>query len=188
MNVPSGLYYISDIVSNDLEKDILNWLETSEIKSLQFPVGKGKSSRNVIHFGYKYNYTQKTSGEITHPIPQILLKLLSLVNNFYDVSQFNQAILNQYYPGQGINAHTDIESYGDIIVVFSLGSGIEMEFTRDGYQSYKVYVESRSVYIMTGESRYEWKHQIRPRLTDTVGTTKIKRETRWSITYRIVPK
>ena len=179
-----GLIYRPCVVSVEFEQELLEWLETPEINQLKFSVGTGQNSRQVIHFGYSYDYTGKSITNPAPPIPTILKRLLSLVD--CDTSDFNQVILNRYMPGQGINAHTDNISYGDVIVVFSIGSGIEMEFTRNGFDPFKIYIEQRSIYIMSGESRYLWKHQIRPRKNDTVAGQKVPRGTRWSITYRKV--
>ena len=92
---------------------------------------------------------------------------------------WNQCIINRYLPGQGIGAHIDVKSYGDHIVCFTLGSGREMEFTRDD-DNYCLYTEPRSAYVMSGDSRYKWKHQMRLRKSDSG----VSRSVCYSITFR----
>ena len=58
-----------------------------------------------------------------------------------------------------------------------------MKFTRKGFSPYKLYTEPYSMYIMTGKSRYEWKHQMRPRKLDGKS---IPRKECFSITFREV--
>ena len=48
-----GLYYFKDVVSDELSKEITTYL--SECNDW-FPVGGASNSRQVIHYGYKYDY------------------------------------------------------------------------------------------------------------------------------------
>src|SRR5690606_9977836 len=97
----------------------------------------------------------------------------------------NQCIVNRYLPGQGISAHIDKETFGPVIACFTLGSGTDITFSRtlDGNKvTIDKHVEPCSLYIMTGESRYNWKHEIKSRLYDN----DVKRNTRISVTFRTV--
>lgn len=101
-----------------------------------------------------------------------------------------QLILNTYSPGQGIAAHVDLpHRFLDGIMILSLGSGIVMNFTHehDG-RSHSFYLTPRSLCILTGESRWRWKHGIAARTTDAISTDhgirKISRGLRLSITVR----
>jgi len=102
--------------------------------------------------------------------------------------EFNQIIVNNYESGQGISAHTDVKEYGEIIGCYTIGSGGTMRFTRKDGNLYDLYVHPNSLYIMSGESRYEWKHEMASKKSDVVDGVKIPRGRRVSITFRCVPK
>ena len=112
-----------------------------------------------------------------------------------------QAILNLYPPGQGISPHVDLpRRYADGIVGVSLTGGCVLTLQRadaamkeTGYgavigERYDVYLPPRSVYVLSGESRWDWAHGIEGRLSDTVesdgGTTTLPRDMRVSVTLR----
>jgi len=62
-----------------------------------------------------------------------------------------------------------------------------MRFTHSVTQEQRdLYVAPRSVYIMTGEARYKWKHEMIARKSDIVDGKRVKRERRISITLRNV--
>ena len=52
---------------------------------------------------------------------------------------------------------------------------------------YELYVKPQSLYIMSGDSRYEWKHSMTGKKYDIIEDKKIKRGRRISITFRNVP-
>jgi len=178
-----GLYYIPNIIPLELSNRIQSELNTS---NEWFPVGGGDNSRKVIHYGFKYNYKTGDVSVPAAPFPQFAHELVEIIRglNIVDTMALDQCLINKYEPGQGIAAHIDSIKYDDFICCFTLGSGAYMEFTRNGYTPSKVYTEPNSLYIMSGESRYKWKHELRPLKTDTVEGKKIKRGVRTSITFR----
>ena len=108
-----------------------------------------------------------------------------------------QVILNLYQPGQGISPHVDLPNrYDDGILGVSLVGGTVMSFskhdtddsTRENQERYDVYLPPRSVYLLTGEARWDWAHGIEGRLEDVVqatnGVETLLRETRVSVTFR----
>ena len=58
---------------------------------------------------------------------------------------------------------------------------------RNGKNVIKKYVKPNSVYIMTGDSRYKWTHEMPSTKSDKVDDKKILRSRRVSITFRNVP-
>lgn len=172
---PDGLSYHHDIISDDLYSSLLEYLES--VSSEFFPVGSGKNSRLVLHRGHTYNYKKKGVDGSAPSFEPILHELVALSG----LEGFNQCIINRYLPGQGINPHTDSSDYGDTIICFTIGGSAEMEFTLDDH-CYKLLVEPRSMYVMSGDSRYAWKHGMRSRKSDS-GTP---RSTRYSFTFRKV--
>ena len=88
-------------------------------------------------------------------------------------------------PGQYIHAHTDnTTQFGPVIACVTLGNGVEIIFTRPKHQSFKIYVEPNSVYIMSGDARYFWKHAISQKKFDTIDGIIRYRGTRISLTFR----
>ena len=149
-------------------------------------------SRRVIHYGYTYPYTggplQKTDS-----IPQTYNEMLSKFQKTEPMEKikqpFDQLIINEYLTGQGISAHTDhTAKFGPIIACVTLGSGVEIEFTKGGgskpLEKQSVYVQSNSLYVMSGDSRSIWKHGIPQRKSDIVNGSTVVRGKRVSLTFR----
>jgi alkylated DNA repair dioxygenase AlkB len=167
-------------------------------------IGSATSSRRVAHYGYAYQYKTGKATTITDPMPPIIEKLRDAIKDMVWAVQnpvselctvpidetLNQCIINEYLPSQGIGAHIDNASYGDWICCYthrgSNASGACIEFTRGPTQKIEKYIEPGSIYFMSGESRYLWKHEQRPRKNDKVNGVAIPRSTRTSFTFRTV--
>lgn len=92
-----------------------------------------------------------------------------------------QIIINEYLPGQGINAHIDQpQLFGPKICSLSLGSGTTFIFKNEG-KCFPFYLKRRDSLEMAEESRYKWTHEIGSCKTDVVDG---KRKTRVLITFR----
>jgi alkylated DNA repair dioxygenase AlkB len=100
----------------------------------------------------------------------------------------DQAIINEYLPGQGIYRHIDCEPcFGPEIVSLSIGSECLMEFThRVSQQTQCMLLAPRSVLRLTDDARFQWMHGIPARRTDQVNGRIIVRQRRMSITFRKV--
>ena len=181
-----GLYYIEDVFEDDAkttinELDKLNWK----------PVVK--NGRMTQHYGYEYSYSTYKINKISESLPEFLKKYrdllkdlcteLGLVDKKYE---FNQCIVNNYYPGEGISPHTDLKTFGGVIGCFTIGSGAVMQFTNGVEAEEELYVVPNSLYIMSGEARYVWKHSMPSRKNDIVHGKKVARSRRISITFRMV--
>ena len=185
----SGLYYSANLItdSNELIADLdkNNWL----------PITASAASRKVQHYGYLYDYISRKINIPTTPFPNFLTELanelqdicrqLNLIDNNY---VFNQCIVNNYKSGQGISRHTDVKSYGKVIGCYTIGSGATMKFvhSKTGIE-YEKYVEPNSLYIMSGDARHIWTHEMLSCKADIVNGIKIPRDRRISITFRNVP-
>lgn len=200
-HTPSGLYYFDNAVDDELYAEAMEHLKNSPEWT---GVGKGKNSRRVIHYGYKYNYGGG-SGAATTAFPdwvdtlrQYLIATLDQMVRAGTIPPYNEAfdqcIINKYEPGQGIGKHIDHFDFGAIIGCFTLSdtqgtlSPGEMEFIRDDVLPYAVQTKSQSLYIMTGESRTLWQHQMIGRKSDNIDGKKVNRATRISVTFRSVKK
>lgn len=140
-----------------------------------------------------------------HPssLPQYLTELLDTASKLlkdlvppeaidvlFDQPLARQVILNLYPPGQGISPHIDLPNrYADGIIGVSLLGGCTMVFERDGERC-DVYIPERTVYVLTGEARWEWSHGIEGRMEDKMrgkGEEEVEtrlRSTRVSVTFR----
>lgn len=187
---PKGLYYIENYIDEEQEEELIKKID--ELK--WYPLSNNKNSRKVQHYGYKYNYTTRNIYEKTTKIPSFL-KLLQ--NELTDICQelnlinhdekFNQCIINNYEEGQGISAHIDRTEYGSVIGCFIINSGSSIIFRKKDKIKEK-YINNKSLYIMSGDSRYKWTHEIPNRKKDNYKDKIYKRNRRISITFRIVPK
>lgn len=179
-----GLFYYKRVIPKDFNNQLLEFLQNSGDWTYVNP--KNKKSRRVIHYGYSYNYKKKNDVQKITEFPPIINNLRNLIS-LHGISeeQFNQCIINEYKPGQGISSHTDSFIFGHTICCFSLGSTTIMKFTK-GDEVRELFVKPRSLYIMTGDSRYRFKHEMPPRTYDIRKTKTYERETRYSITFRIV--
>ena len=129
--VPMGLEYHPDFLAAPEEDGLLARIDSSEwLVDL---------SRRVMHFGYKYDYTSRRLDETARigPLPEWLAHLAHMVREAASEEAkqlldrqrpFEQAIVNEYLPGQGIAPHIDRDCFGPVIATVSLGSAVNMDF------------------------------------------------------------
>ena len=178
-----GLYYVPNAVAPERATHLLKSLLSRDD---WFGVSASTKSRRVLQFGYEYNYR---TGGVLSPLPPPPPNVQALVTDIIrplgivpDDKVLNQCIVNKYEPGQGIGAHVDVTTFDDYICCFTLGSGTEMVFTK-GANKRSLYVSPGSLYIMSGEARYRWKHAMPARKRDKDYGP---RGTRLSVTFRTV--
>jgi alkylated DNA repair dioxygenase AlkB len=170
-----GLTYIPNFISSEEEKTLISRIDSEPWLS--------DLKRRVQHYGYKYDYKARTVtndaylGSLPEWITPISQKL-----SF----EPQQAIINEYFPGQGISAHVDcVPCFGDTIASLSLNSGAIMQFTKES-EKRELYLEPQSLVILSGPARYEWTHAIPARKSDIVDGCKVERKRRISLTFRTV--
>src|SRR5687768_16525340 len=150
-SVIPGLIYIPDFITKAEERRILERVDSGEWNY--------EYSRRRQQFGYRYDYK---SEHLTHlgPLPDWLQELAERLAREGIFDQIpDQALVNEYLPGQGIAAHVD--RFSETVVSLSLASGIYMDFTRES-DSAKVslWLEPRSLLVLQGEARHQWRHSI----------------------------
>jgi alkylated DNA repair dioxygenase AlkB len=165
-----GLTYIDDFITDEEESILI-----SEINKQQW---NSTLKRRTQHYGYNYSYGLYAKLEKVEEIPDFLTEL-KLKIEFDTNNKFDQCIINEYTPGQGISAHIDhTQLFSNVIVSVSLGSNAKMIFSK-GESSETLILQKKSILIMQNEARYEWKHCI-PALKSNIKGTRI------SITFRKV--
>lgn len=98
---------------------------------------------------------------------------------------FDQLTVNDYSPGQGIPPHVDTHSpFQEMLVSLSLNSGTTMHFKSADEKVLDLYLQPRSLMLMTGEVRYNYLHSIATRKLDKVNGLLKFRHRRVSLTYR----
>ena len=147
--------------------------------------------RRVQHYGFKYDYRARKVNLDMHigELPK-WLKVVSekLQKEGHTPEVADQVIINEYLPGQGISSHIDCEPcFTDTIVSLSLGSGCVMNFTNTSdKKKIPVWLEPRSLVVLSGEARSEWLHGIAARKWDEWDGQKHERKRRVSLTFRKV--
>jgi alkylated DNA repair dioxygenase AlkB len=170
-----GLLYTPDWVTADEESALLAAIDAAEWST--------QLRRRVQHYGMRYDYTSRAvaTGDRT-PLPAWSAPLAARLDFEPD-----QVIVNEYEPGQGISAHTDcVPCFGPSVAAVSLGSACTMEFAHASSRI-DVPLAARSLCVMTGPSRYEWRHAIAARKSDPApGGGRTPRGRRVSVTFRTV--
>jgi len=178
-----GLTLFNDFIDGPLHDRL--------IQSIDLQPWRRSLKRRVQQYGYEYDYKSRVI-DVTHrlgPLPgwanQIvfLLQRRGVLNTAPD-----QAIVNEYLPGQGIASHIDREScFGEAIAILSLGSRIVMDFVHAiSEERFECGLQPRSLLVLQGPARYEWKHGIAARKTDRFQGDVYRRGRRISLTLRKV--
>jgi alkylated DNA repair dioxygenase AlkB len=178
----NGLLYIPDFITIDEEDNLLKYCY--DCKEHQWNTAL---KRRTIHFGHEYNYKASNINK-TVDIPPIFQSIIDKIHlkNLSELD-FDQIIVNEYTPGQGIAAHIDHTTHFDnTIISLSCGSHCEMVFAEKTNPSniFKIMLEPRSIVILTDDARYKWTHSIPHRKSDNGR----KRTTRVSFTFRKTKK
>jgi alkylated DNA repair dioxygenase AlkB len=98
---------------------------------------------------------------------------------------FDQMLVNEYEPGQGIALHKDYEPFDRTVVSLSLLSPVVMDFryAADERRA-SLLLEPRSLLILSDEARYDWQHGIARRKSDRWQGERLIRKRRFSVTFR----
>ncbi|MCY4630707.1 MAG: alpha-ketoglutarate-dependent dioxygenase AlkB [bacterium] len=188
--VPEGLVYRAGFLSEERERELVTWIDSEESS-----VWLGDLSRRVQHYGYKYDYSYRGIDASAHlgPLPPWLERLgrdvvLSAIDLCHPIDTFDQAIVNEYLPGQGIAPHTDRDCFGPVVATVSLNSDVVMDFVGPDGQSYSQTLQRRSLVLLAGSARADWRHGIAKRKNDRdrVSGQVLPRRRRVSITFRTV--
>ena len=189
---PSGLEYQAEFLTASEEAELLMRIDAAEWLT--------DLSRRVLHFGYKNDYSNRRLDESAHlgSLPEWLMQLTHKIHatatevaaHLLDAQRpFEQAIVNEYEPGQGIAPHIDRDCFGPVVATVSLGSAVNMDFccgaTGDEYVQR---LEPRSLVLLHGDARWKWRHGIAKRRTDICNGRKIARQRRVSITFRAIAR
>jgi alkylated DNA repair dioxygenase AlkB len=125
-------------------------------------------------------------GEAPIPIPEWGRRLADrmLAEGVTD-RPFDQMLVNEYAPGQGISPHRDYAPFGRTVVSLSLLSPCVMDFRHPASgRTGRLLLERRSLLVLSDEARYDWEHGIAPRKRDVWHGMRWDRGRRVSVTFR----
>lgn len=173
-----GATYLSEFVTATEEADLLQHIEKG--------VWTHEFARRRQHYGMGYGQAEAARlNELPSWIEALGRRLVALR---LFTAMPAQALVNEYLPGQGISAHKDYKPF-DQVASLSLASGCLMEFAHPLTGTSKsIWLEPRSLVVLTGEARHEWTHAIRPRRHDLVNGEKRPRQRRLSLTFRTMQR
>ena len=119
-----GLRVINNFIVDSMEEALLTALDGEKwITDLK---------RRVQHYGYRYNYTARTVDRSLYlgALPDWSNAVADKLSHEGFVSTpFDQLIVNEYMPGEGIAPHIDcVSCFEETILSLSLGSQAEMVF------------------------------------------------------------
>jgi alkylated DNA repair dioxygenase AlkB len=149
---PEGFRYAPDFISEAEEQHLLTLFKDMPFKPYVYEGYDAK--REIISYTKVRGY------------PTFLLPYIKRVSAFIDVPREHimHAMVTQYRPGTQLGWHRDMPPY-DKIIGISLGSSVPFRFRRKvgiTWERITVTAEPRSIYMMSGPSRYEWQHSIPP--------------------------
>jgi alkylated DNA repair dioxygenase AlkB len=168
-SVPDGFRYESDFITPDEEAVLID--EIARVEFSTFEMRGVVARRRVAFFGHSYDVNR-----ISPPLPAFLFPLRQKLADWANVEAdaFAMSLINEYPPGAPIGWHRDAPQYG-IVGGVSLLSSCRMRlrpYVSPGAQTqeprerrtatHEILLEQRSAYLMTGESRNAFEHQIPP--------------------------
>lgn len=164
--VPPGFTYREDFITTAEEAALLD--DISAVSFVAFTMRGVVARRRVAFFGEAYDQVEAP------PFPEFLLPLRDRLGAWagVDPRAFAMALINEYPPGAPIGWHRDAPRY-DVVVGMSLLSACRMRFRpyrspavlQQPHQrraTHEIRLERRSAYLMTGESRSSYEHQVPP--------------------------
>ena len=178
-----GLKYVPEFVSEELEKKILEILNSGEWHS--------DLGRSVQHYGWLFEKQDRDIEKPRYlaPLPTWADHLTEeFIASAFTKQKCDYILVNKYQPGEGIDAHIDLDScFSNYIFILSLSSSLVMELQNiETKQIENILLEARSLLCLTNDARYRWTHSIRKTHNDKFNGRRIERKERVSLTFRKV--
>lgn len=122
---------------------------------------------NIIETDYRFIRYIKTGKLFYQMEPEHFPKewhvLLGIISNLHESCiDFDYSLQLKYSPGVRFNAHYDSKHrWDEFIVGVNLKSEAELYFTKKDTKTVSIKIPPRSIYVLSGESRYKWRHGIK---------------------------
>lgn len=168
-----GLVYLPDYIDEEFERFLVEAIDREPWNT--------EWKRRRQPYGGSYG----AGGEVPPIPPWGLLVAERMFRDGITDTPFDQMLVNEYHPGQGITLHRDYAPYGRTVVSLSLLSACMMDFRHvESGRRERLLLEPRSAIALSDAARYEWEHGIAPRKTDAWHGLPVIRERRLSVTFR----
>ncbi|WVQ69192.1 uncharacterized protein L199_007408 [Kwoniella botswanensis] len=185
-----GLWVFPSYLPDDIARNALTHIASADLFSggerdqvMLFEAPKSLSTKSSLP-SYIHDLLRSLNTLLKSRLP------LDTIDRLFDQPLARQVILNLYPPGEGISPHIDLPNrYADGILGCSLTGGCVMTLSKDR-EEHRVYMPPRTVYVLSGEARWEWYHGIEGCFEDIVedehgkGAETILRDLRVSVTFR----
>ncbi len=172
-NLPEGLLYQPDFLSEAEEADLMNIFRDLPFQAFDFHGYTAR--RRVLEFGLEYDFTTRRATP-TQSFPEFLSPVQERAAQFAGISAaaLVEGMVTEYSPGAPIGWHRDAPQF-DTIIGISLASTSRMRFKPYKAEGKPVALtlERRSIYLMRSPVRWRFQHSI-PAV----------KELRYSITFR----
>ena len=172
----NGLHLSSKLISVELESKLLSTLSFNPPSLTQLVTFGNLSSdykllENELKFLLRDEIPSNTFDEVfNQPLPR------QSITNVYGWNH----LPSSYH----LTQHTDLDKFGNGVIIVSLGNGIAFNFANRSTQ-FELYLPKRSILCLTDDARWIWTHGIVKRCYDNVESVGIlKRNIRIGITLR----
>lgn len=127
--------------------------------------------RRVQHYGWVYDYRKRTldPSMFLGPLPEWVGAVIDLLPWQWATTAWDQCIVNEYLPGQGIGEHSDAATFGPAVVTITLCGSATMSF-RQRFSHGRaesaldpivaVPLVAGEALVLTGPARRPWTHEI----------------------------
>lgn len=152
-----GLYYTKNIITEDQEAELISFAESG-------------------------NWIRAPGGRLVQQFtlfPPILRALAKHVG----MPKSNNVLISKYLPGSGMQPKISNLCFDEAVVSISLAASIGIVFKR-GSDRHSIYAEPRSAIVLQGEARYNWSHEIEPKIVDIVDMKEVPRAVRYGVTFK----
>lgn len=178
-----GLYYFAEFLDDGAQRELSERIDAGQWRA--------DLERRVQHYGWRYDYRTRavTLDMDLGPLPEWVAEIASGLcaeTKLFDRVP-DQAIVNEYEPGQGIALHADRSCFGGTVATVSLCDDWEMKLRPIGgtaREDRRILLERGSALILTGESRSAWMHGIDKRRREKGSLGHRERHRRLSLTFR----
>ena len=169
-----GLAYVKDFLTRESEAELTKAIDAAEWDTTW-------ERRRQL---YGRSYGRKATHAAPLP-PWGRLLANRIVAEGHSGHEFDQMLVNEYLPGQGIALHCDYEPFDRTVASISLLARCVMDFRKvaDGRHEHLL-LEPRSLLLLSDDARYHWEHGIARRKNDRWNGMTIPRSRRLSITFR----
>ncbi len=162
-NAPEDFRYRADLLTSSEEEALARELAALPFRPFEFH--GYQANRQVVSFGWRYDYERRAIAEVA-PLPPFIEALRLKAAGAFDrrPEDFQQVLINDYPPGAGIGWHRDKAHFGEVFGV-SLLAPCPFRFRREAGEKWEratIDLAPRSAYLLAGPSRAVWEHSIAP--------------------------